>query len=149
MVKIRENDIPRSRNIRKITSSIVIPKGASLQWIKEFAEKRGLEYEEDGEVKLSARGAPIYVSIKRRGDEYVVRIEVDKDEIQDYLEDLMEEGDKEDALDALEEMIGEMKDVALDLISEMKKRGYKVRSEIASSVMDIRDVVDDLMELVI
>ena len=87
--------------------------------------------------------------LRKKGNEYVVRIEVDKDEIQGYLEDLMEEGDKEDALDALEEMIGEMKDVALELINELRKRGYKVKSEIASSVMDIRDIVDDLMELVI
>ncbi len=139
----------QTRDVWKITSPIVIPKGAGLSWIKEFAEKRGLVYEENDEIKLGARGVPIYVLLKRRDNEYVVRIEVDRDEIQDYLEDLMEEGDREDVMDALEEMIGEMKDVALELISEMKRRGYKVRSEIASSVMDIRDVVDDLMELVI
>ena len=117
--------------------------------IEEVAKKYGLEAVElDGEKRLVARTSPFYIVIKE-GNPTVVRIGVDKEKLSDLIEEMLEEGETPEGVeDILDEMIDETIRIAYTVIGELEKEKKEVKSELLSSVMDIKDIVSEQLEYV-
>ncbi len=99
----------------------------------------------DEEVLLIPN-SPFYVLVKK-GPRYVVRIEADWDRVEEMAQDMLDEGeDKEDVLDAMDDLLDEALKIAYDLIKSYEKEGIEVKSELTSSIMDIKDEMMDRLE---
>ena len=104
--------------------------------------------EDERETKLLIPASPFYIVIKK-SDPLVIRLDVDKDKLDDLIEEMLEEGESAESVeDALNEMIDDTIRIAYSVINELEKEGHEVKSELLSSVMDIKDILSEELEYV-
>jgi len=115
--------------------------------IDRVAKKYGLEVvRAENETKLLVPTSPFFIVI-REGNPTVVRLGVDEERLAEVIEEMLEEGEtKESVEDALDEMIDETIRMAYSVISELEREGREVKSELLSSVMDIKDLLSEQLE---
>jgi len=115
----------------------------------DLVKKYNMELVEDErETKLLIPASPFYIVIKK-SDPLVVRLDVDKDKLDDLIEEMLEEGESAESVeDSLNEMIDDTIRIAYAVINELEKEGHEVKSELLSSVMDIKDILSEELEYV-
>ncbi len=115
----------------------------------EVVKKYSLEVKEDEEsTKFYIPMTPFYVVVKK-GEPMVVRLEVDRDRLEELIEEMLEEGEsKESVEDALDEMVDDAVRIAYSIINALEKQGAEIKSELLSSVMDVKDILTEELEYV-
>jgi len=118
-----------------------------LKGLKEVIAKYKLRTEEERDIKkLEVGNSPFHILLIEN-KEYKVRIGVDKDKLDELIQEMIDEGNpKEDISDALDEMLDETLRIAYDIITALERMGYEVKSELTSSVMDIKDLLAEELE---
>ena len=118
-----------------------------MKGLKEVIAKYKLRTEEERDIKkLEVGNSPFHILLIEN-KEYKVRIGVDKDKLDELIQEMIDEGNpKEDISDALDEMLDETLRIAYDIITALERMGYEVKSELTSSVMDIKDLLAEELE---
>ena len=98
------------------------------------------------EELLIIPNSPFYVIIKK-GPQFVVRIGADWDKVEEMAQEMIDEGeDREDVIDVMDDLLDEALKIAYDVIKSLEKEGKEVKSELTSSIMDIKDEMMDRLE---
>ncbi len=102
--------------------------------------------ERDSEA-LEVGNSPFYIKITKEDDTYRIRIEVDKERLDELIEEMLDEGNtKDDIVDTLDEMLDEVIRIAYEVVTALEKQGLEIKPELTSSVMDIKDFLMDELE---
>ncbi|NPA85442.1 MAG: hypothetical protein GXO07_05525 [Crenarchaeota archaeon] len=117
--------------------------------LEDVVKRYKVELVEDEEgKKLLVPSTPFYIIVKE-GRPAVVRLGVDRERLEELIEEMFEEGESADSVeDALNEMIDDVIRIAYSVINELEKEGKEVKSELLSSVMDIKDILSEELEYV-
>ncbi|ALU12362.1 hypothetical protein EYM_02830 [Ignicoccus islandicus DSM 13165] len=115
--------------------------------ISDAAKKFKLQrVSKDDEELLLIPNSPFYVVVKK-GPVFRVRIGVDWDKMEEIAQEMIDEGeDKEDVLDVMDDLLDEALKIAYDVIKSLEREGKEVKSELTSSIMDIKDEMIDRLE---
>ncbi|UXD22342.1 hypothetical protein IPA_03685 [Ignicoccus pacificus DSM 13166] len=115
--------------------------------LSDVIKKYQLQPRKEGkEEELEVGNSPFYIKITK-DDVYKVRIELDKERLEELIEELIDEGNtKDDIIDTLDEMLDEAIRIAYEIINSLEKQGIEIKSELTSSVMDIKDYLIEELE---
>ena len=111
-------------------------------------QKYKLEVVEEGDKKLyKIPNTPLYITVKEENGKAVVRIDVDKERLDEIIQEMIEEGESRDSIeDAIDEMIDETVRIAYEIVSGLEKEKKEVRSELLGSVLDAKEIITEELE---
>jgi len=111
-------------------------------------QKYKLEVTDEGTKKIyRVPNTPLYISVQEEDGKAVVRIDVDKDRLDELIQEMIEEGESRDSIeDALDEMIDESIRIAYEIINNLEKEKKEVKSELLGSVLDVKEIISEELE---
>ncbi len=109
-------------------------------------EDRDLEVKKQkGTVRATHQSLPITLIITLREKNRTAKISIEpSDELSDVLADLIEDGEDVEIL--VDDVLSEIRDIAIEAGQLLEKMGYKVEWAIREGENDVRDALEDVLE---
>ncbi|WFO76140.1 hypothetical protein J4526_04720 [Desulfurococcaceae archaeon MEX13E-LK6-19] len=117
-----------------------------LDELREILEDHELDVEvRDGELQGVHGTLPIAIVIAIDEDNNRATIELRAlEDLEDVMNELVESG--EDLRSIVDEVLSEIRDIAIELSRILESRGYKVSVNIREGESDVRDLMEDIIE---
>ncbi len=117
-----------------------------LEELREILEDHELDVEvKDGELQGIHGTLPIAIVIAIDEDNNRATIELKAlEDLEDAMNELVESG--EDLRSIVDEVLSEIRDIAIELSRILESRGYKVSLNIREGESDVRDLMEDIIE---
>lgn len=117
-----------------------------LELVEDIAKKKGFRAVVKGnvvEIDVGEVDVPLKLIVKRL-DDNSVEISLSAGNLRDYIEDLRDAG--EDFKEVIIEHIGDLKNIARTIITELSGKDIKIVDKLRESELDITDMIEEESE---
>ncbi len=112
--------------------------------VREIMENHDLEVAVKENMVIGIhKSIPVSLSVILNGLNAELSIEADE-ELRDILEELIESG--EDISSLVDDVLSELRDIALEIQGLLEKRGFKVELNLREGENDVRDLLEEITE---